>query len=131
LEKYDTEIDKLTSILTALQKQRNSLQEYVNGQRGLLSSIRKVPPEIWIEIFTLYCGEYDLLIDKEANISAPTLTLSSVCSRWRDLAISTPELWSHMSIHLQTTGKGYGVQPLARLFTDRSRPSPLSLKLEA
>ncbi|THU89872.1 hypothetical protein K435DRAFT_677003, partial [Dendrothele bispora CBS 962.96] len=97
IAKYDTEIETLEGVLEELRRKRCEIQRYSDERRSLLSPIRKLPIEILGEIFAASCSGYGLLIttnpEPEGKISAHTLTLSHVCSQWRNFVISTPSLW--------------------------------------
>ncbi|THV08122.1 hypothetical protein K435DRAFT_847021 [Dendrothele bispora CBS 962.96] len=110
-------------------------QEIVDYERrNLLSPIRKLPIEILGEIFAASCSGYGLLIttipEPEGKISAHTLTLSHVCSQWRNFVISTPSLWSRMSVDFVHAGKERA-RSLVELYLTLSRPAPLTCRIEA
>ena len=56
---------------------------------AILSPIRRVPPEIWAEIF-----QYEL---------ADMFVFSAVCQMWRHAALSSPRLWNIVMIDLEDT----------------------------
>ncbi|KAF8907077.1 hypothetical protein CPB84DRAFT_1769439 [Gymnopilus junonius] len=58
---------------------------------------RRLPIELLSEIFLLCVEER---MDERNTIEIPLL-LCSICSRWRDAAISNPLLWSRLSIQLR------------------------------
>ncbi|THU92589.1 hypothetical protein K435DRAFT_612152, partial [Dendrothele bispora CBS 962.96] len=98
LAKYDAHIERLMGIVAELQQKRADLKKYVDEHRSLLSSMRRFPPEILGEIFGFCCSEYGLSVNREISledfqVDPPTLILSQICSRWRDIVISSPSLW--------------------------------------
>ncbi|KIM38691.1 hypothetical protein M413DRAFT_447649 [Hebeloma cylindrosporum] len=56
---------------------------------AILSPIRRVPPEIWAEVF-----QYEL---------ADMFVFSVVCRMWRHAALSSPRLWNIVMIDLEDT----------------------------
>ena len=56
---------------------------------AILSPIRRVPPEIWAEIF-----QHEL---------ADMFVFSAVCRMWRHAALSSPRLWNIVMIDLEDT----------------------------
>ncbi|THU81283.1 hypothetical protein K435DRAFT_693911, partial [Dendrothele bispora CBS 962.96] len=98
LVKCDAQIEELMGIIAELQQKRADLKKYVDGHHSLLSSMRKFPSEILGEIFGFCCSEYGLSVKREKSlepfqVNAPALVLSQICSRWRDVMISSPSLW--------------------------------------
>ncbi|THU91349.1 hypothetical protein K435DRAFT_968234 [Dendrothele bispora CBS 962.96] len=58
----------------------------------------RLPPELLVEIFVAACeGSTHSCINRSSDIY-PGFTLSFVCSRWREIVIDTPRLWSKMEI---------------------------------
>ncbi|KAJ7619566.1 hypothetical protein FB45DRAFT_161333 [Roridomyces roridus] len=66
----------------------------------------------------------------ERIANAPLLLLSRVCSRWHDIALKTPLLWSNIEIHGVTEA---ALEKSIRLLADRldrSGSAPLSISLQ-
>ncbi|KAI0264609.1 hypothetical protein BC834DRAFT_924502 [Gloeopeniophorella convolvens] len=74
-----------------LQRDRTALEEKITQTRAYMSPIRRLPSELLRHIFIINFEEYPCC----------AWILSSVCSRWRRLALSMPKLWS--KIRLVTT----------------------------
>ncbi|THU76969.1 hypothetical protein K435DRAFT_703528, partial [Dendrothele bispora CBS 962.96] len=98
LGKFQKEIDMLRSTTVKLERDMHTLELYLQDLRCISSPIRKLPPEILIDIFRHVCcsdidkkGGNDLRSRKVRDV--PTLVLTSVCSAWREIVISTPSLW--------------------------------------
>ncbi|KAL1761788.1 hypothetical protein FB107DRAFT_286036 [Schizophyllum commune] len=66
--------------------------------KALLSPWRRIPPEIWSEIFILSVPEnwYRIPIDRKF------LACAEVCYSWRVVALNTSELWTDIIIGLNT-----------------------------
>ncbi|KAG8795179.1 hypothetical protein FRC12_017372 [Ceratobasidium sp. 428] len=62
----------------------------------------------------------------------PLVTIPSVCTRWRELAISTRSLWSHiyMDEDFISNASNVGFRQWLELWLDRSDGAPLSLRFE-
>ncbi|KAE9402711.1 hypothetical protein BT96DRAFT_816091, partial [Gymnopus androsaceus JB14] len=98
LEDCDTEFRFLQSRVIALQNQRKRLEEYKVSLRFLRSPIRRLPNETILRIFDYACAINELT--SKTLRTMPTLTISSICSRWRALAQSYPDLWSRIRLQL-------------------------------
>ncbi|TDL25754.1 hypothetical protein BD410DRAFT_606722 [Rickenella mellea] len=86
--------------------------------------VGRLPPELWSNIF-LDCLPFH---PSFAALKAPLL-LTHVCRHWRDVALSTPTLWSNISL----TG---GIESITDttlirfdMWLERSRSCPLSIDL--
>ncbi|KAF8205687.1 hypothetical protein K438DRAFT_1964103 [Mycena galopus ATCC 62051] len=78
-----------------------------------------LPPEILAEIF-LFC------LGGRPNTPDPTeapLLLCAVCQQWRNIASTTPQLWSSISVDLE----GDPPFDLVCIWLSRARSTPLSL----
>ena len=73
----DVEIESLEKSLRALRQRRNTL-----------SPISSLPTEVIAAIFYLLCEQPDVYL---------VLPVSHVCSRWREIALDHPLLWSHLN----------------------------------
>ncbi|KAF9259110.1 hypothetical protein L218DRAFT_677151 [Marasmius fiardii PR-910] len=91
------------------------LSERIQQRRSIVSAVRRVPFELWQDIFYLLCEEpngysFKTITSFERNswrtvpistvISVPHI-LSGVCSLWREIVSKSPSLWS--SFHIGTT----------------------------
>ncbi|THV05876.1 hypothetical protein K435DRAFT_594210, partial [Dendrothele bispora CBS 962.96] len=98
LGRFQKEIDMLRSTTAKLERDKHTLGLYLQDLRCISSPIRKLPPEVLIEIFRHVCCSAidkgrgnDLRSRRIRNV--PTLALASVCSAWREIVISTASLW--------------------------------------
>ncbi|KAJ7607857.1 hypothetical protein FB45DRAFT_763676, partial [Roridomyces roridus] len=97
LVSVNEEISQLQERLVQLRKDRIALARRQRRHEAILSSIRRVPPEILGEIFswTLPCTLREALEPEDCDFD-PTRSpwvLTHICSRWRAVAISIPSLW--------------------------------------
>lgn len=72
-------------------KYAQSLQEYIQVHLAVLNPIRRIPPEILGEIFMNYLEE-----SFDPFYNHPPLVLAHICHRWRQVALSTAQLWRHL-----------------------------------
>ncbi|KAJ7467779.1 hypothetical protein B0H11DRAFT_1664285, partial [Mycena galericulata] len=98
LASLDDEISSLRAQLELLEKERASLFSYHMQNKGIVSPLRRMPPEVLGEIFswtlpspveTWSCSRFD---------ESPWV-LTHICSRWRAISIALPSLWSQVIIH--------------------------------
>ena len=89
----------------------------------------KFPPEIASHIFSLFMNEYDHEDSTLRRLPSPFI-LGSVCKGWRQLALSTPQLWSTISFTLTKPRKWTRNEAFLQFINDwlqRSRSLPLDL----
>ncbi|KAF8967489.1 hypothetical protein BDZ97DRAFT_1916772 [Flammula alnicola] len=130
LSVLDRELDRLNSAIKQLETQRSDIELEISYQSGLLSPIRQLPDELLGEIM-LYCSR------GRVDVCAPrsdVWQLEKVCKRWKDLAISTQEIWSSLDVFLGSLipyKAGIPVSVVARLVglcVERSKDHSLSIK---
>ncbi|KAF8145768.1 hypothetical protein K438DRAFT_1735266 [Mycena galopus ATCC 62051] len=81
--RYDIEIKRLEA-------ERNALQRYCDECRSVYAPVRRLPPEILAEIFSL--------------CSSPTPILyCDVCFSWYNTVMATPCLWANIEVDLEDT----------------------------
>ncbi|KAK7049394.1 hypothetical protein VNI00_005995 [Paramarasmius palmivorus] len=131
MRSHQIQIDKLRSQIALLENKKTNLSENIARYRSLLSPIHKLPPEVLGNVFSFACEENSFHI--HPVLTPPPLSLSSVCGRWREIALTMPSLWSSMNIRFQrgwTKGGLYRqLYHLVLLFLDRSKSSPLDIVL--
>ncbi|TFK56179.1 hypothetical protein OE88DRAFT_1652810 [Heliocybe sulcata] len=125
-------MDDLRARISELSEELSSNREERSRVASLISPIEDLPDELLADIwdYTRECHRlrpHDMYtIDKcRSMFCAPAiLQMSWVCRRWRDVALSTPMLWSdlllspHMSLQLM------------RLKVERSQSCPLDITVE-
>jgi hypothetical protein len=108
----DMEIARLRALVPELEQTRDSLLKAASRARSLTAPIRKLPPEILVEIFFLtYSSVHFTDSWPNAGYEIPTVLAGNVCSLWQDIAISTPKLWSCITISI---GQGLPRRALQR-----------------
>ncbi|KAF5340883.1 hypothetical protein D9758_012171 [Tetrapyrgos nigripes] len=124
IDQCDAEINKLRGMCVKLQSRKEKLEDYRDRNRAVLSPIRTLPFEILAQIFLM---GFDVGLRVHTDIYAPALTLSHVCSFWRNVAINTTKLWSSLSIDLCYPRSK--MVALVGLYLLWSKSAPLDLKV--
>ncbi|KAK7460977.1 hypothetical protein VKT23_008905 [Stygiomarasmius scandens] len=128
----DVEMENLcdSERISMLEERKTCVCSRMNEYRAFISPVRKIPVEIWIEVFLLCLLDSGAGLEVEyRTISAPTLELSHVCAFWRAVVVSTPELWSNL--HINLAHGGLEMLTAVKLYLDRSKTCPLDLTLVA
>ncbi|KAK7043120.1 hypothetical protein VNI00_008474 [Paramarasmius palmivorus] len=98
---YDQELKRMLEATRRMTKRREYLWGMAKRLRGMItSSIRRLPPEILLHVFHLTWqqgGQWGC----EQSKTRITLTLGQVCSHWRTLVHSTPQLWSDIKVEFR------------------------------
>jgi hypothetical protein len=121
IAELDTEISRVQSILERLQDQRQSLHEFRTSHSALLSPIRRLAPELLSEIFR-HCLPCPYLSPHSHSVP---LLLAQICYLWRQVALSTPALWSSLFLNLDFANRGMAA--LVPIWLSRSGALPISL----
>ncbi|KAG8796313.1 hypothetical protein FRC12_000728 [Ceratobasidium sp. 428] len=98
-----------------------------------LVPISGLPLEIVSQIFTLAAMPLACADRSRKSLQRhPLVTIPSVCTRWRELAISTRSLWSriYMDEDFVSNASNIGLRQWLELWLDRSDGAPLSLRFE-
>lgn len=111
LEQLDTDIAALSSLYEMVQHRKKQGQEFYNRTVVLLAPINRVPAEVLARIFV--SGKH-----LELNF-APRM--SWVSQRWRNIALSAPELWD--TIPLTSTAR-------ALAYLERSGSTLLDIQVD-
>ncbi|KAJ3890362.1 hypothetical protein GG344DRAFT_77931 [Lentinula edodes] len=93
LDRLNSQILQLQLSLQSVTIKRDELQTKLGVYRAALSPLRRCPTEIFQQIFTWTLPPFPVLSFDEGP-----LLLGRVCSRWRSISVSTPELWSAVHV---------------------------------
>ncbi|KAF9069398.1 hypothetical protein BDP27DRAFT_1402626 [Rhodocollybia butyracea] len=152
LEDYESETLLLQSRILYIETQQTRLKKHAVDLRSLNAPIRKVPNEILLRIFDYACDmnllrEFPWSKDFKFLPSSrtvepfrhlPAMSISSVCTRWRSVALSLSAIWSRISLKLSSENSRLpNVQSVLRSFLQtvelhlrRSRQHPLTVELD-
>ena len=95
LSQLNAKITEMKTALMQISKTRDGLQAAANQHQALISPLRRLPPEL-LQVIFVCC----LPLHRNAvmhSSEAPVL-LGRVCSEWRRISLSTPEVWSSLHI---------------------------------
>ncbi|KAJ7457187.1 hypothetical protein B0H11DRAFT_2063165, partial [Mycena galericulata] len=100
LAHLDDEESRLWDRLLQLEDEKALLSNYHAQNRGVVSPLRRMPPEVLAEIFrwTLPSELINNAMDSPFDVTASPWVLTHVSSLWRRVAVSTPFLWSRVAI---------------------------------
>lgn len=120
------EIDAVESIINALKKANPAINEAIVSSTTVLGSLSSaqetLPPEILSAIFIHAAGPMVEL--KPRQLPFP-LALSHVCSRWRQIAILEPQIWSNVQIEVSADSYSVQLDKTHKFFS--MAQSPISL----
>ncbi|KAJ3574982.1 hypothetical protein NP233_g1401 [Leucocoprinus birnbaumii] len=118
-------INQLQAHLTSLVEQHRDSQIKVQQYRAALSSARVLPPELVRRIF-IHCVEEPPITWPPSPGRLP-LSLAQICSGWREVALSTPELWSNINFRANSLRGIEKFKELAELWLSRCRIASASV----
>ncbi|KAL0948569.1 hypothetical protein HGRIS_011128 [Hohenbuehelia grisea] len=129
LEAHLEDLKRLETHLQDLKRKRSTISRYLLAHKAAASPIRRVPPEI-LAIIMLYAVSRERSLDQYFP-GAPQhgmWRLALVSRIWRDVALSTPILWSEIDIDCNETRRWSDVS-MFEVLLERSRPAPLTFWL--
>ncbi|KAJ7645621.1 hypothetical protein DFH06DRAFT_591134 [Mycena polygramma] len=109
---------------------RNRRRKRVNTLRAIVSPLRILPPEILSLIF-LNCPRADTegAIQNPSRLLAPLL-LVQICSRWRHVALDTPNLWTELQLVLSPRNSPKQGRVMLQNWVANASPLPISFIAE-
>ncbi|KAK7049126.1 hypothetical protein R3P38DRAFT_1886112 [Favolaschia claudopus] len=126
IDDLSSKIEAQRLVLNGLIDQRSQVQRQLNS---FLDPMALLPLELQSKIF-LHClcpAEEDGIARTPDPKAAPMLLLS-VCQLWRDIALSTPELWNHL--RMESSPSRANDSLFHGIWLKRSQSFPLALTLE-
>ncbi|KAJ7738321.1 hypothetical protein B0H16DRAFT_95808, partial [Mycena metata] len=118
IEEPSFAIEAQKQVLRDLETSRNDARRDLNA---ICDPIARLPVEISSEIFT-QC----LASPPFPNVGIAPLLFLGICRLWKDIALSTPTLWT--ALH-STTPAASGFPALFETWLSRARSLPLSVSL--
>ncbi|KAJ7018396.1 hypothetical protein C8F04DRAFT_390998 [Mycena alexandri] len=93
----------------------------------LVSPIRRLPPQVLERIFSfsIVDAQFDL------DTSEMPWVLTYICSSWRRVAISTPQLWRKIDISFGHWSPSSNLLHLLNLFLQRSSDCPIDVTVQS
>ncbi|KAF4612191.1 hypothetical protein D9613_004568 [Agrocybe pediades] len=125
--------EKLKELIALLQRAKTDMNHHHS------SSVSKLPPEILSTIFEVYtsdalppCLQDEIEFDvPEHDVLSIPLVLSHVCHRWRQVAFSTPQIWTMFTISLDRCDGSQAEQDIISAWIGRTRNHPLTIHLHS
>ncbi|KAF8748578.1 F-box-like [Rhizoctonia solani] len=116
--------DSLTATESMISQSQTILNAALSQFRPL-ASIQRLPNELLSRVFNLAIPPYC----RWAQFDDPDILLdiTSVCRRWRKLAIQTPSLWSHVDFYLTDYEKDPPPPRIEQMWLERAKGTPLHL----
>ena len=119
---------QLAKKIQKLQERRQKLQTEMNEIHDPF--VLKLPPELASYIFLLSMGRRDTREIPSRGDCLPTpFLLGAVCSGWRQLARSTPALWTRLAFTLPDSKMREALPHLVADWLERSGGLPLTLRV--
>jgi F-box-like len=126
LQAPQSQLDIAKQTAVSLKRHALSLEEEVEALRGLIHPIRRCPDDVMRIIFeSVATPDSDAEEDDYWGWDRGAIQLSHVCQRWRDLALSTPLIWSYVSFHIYD--KNYAMESMADAFVCRIKHIPAKI----
>ncbi|KAJ7646532.1 hypothetical protein FB45DRAFT_711947, partial [Roridomyces roridus] len=119
-------LEENPNVMATCARQHAHLLQSLEVLKRILSPVRRLPNELLVEIFTVMVRDG---FDKK-HFEHPWVP-SRVCRRWSAVALGTPSLWSFIPLDLNVLGFAPGAVALTKLQHERSRNSPLSVRIVA
>ncbi|KAJ7286309.1 hypothetical protein C8J57DRAFT_661697 [Mycena rebaudengoi] len=118
----DAKIAHLSSQIRDLVCLRQLEREKITTLCAVAASIRRLPTELLTDIFLLFVEDY-------ADYRRPVLRLSQVSSYWRQVAHSTPRLWTFLYLRPKTKPTE-DYMSSTKAWMERSSPLPVSVHVD-
>ncbi|KIM23286.1 hypothetical protein M408DRAFT_27977 [Serendipita vermifera MAFF 305830] len=97
IEATQSELHRIRSLISVTEAQRALREAEQRDLLALMHPIRRCPDDILREIFELTICDFAFWSDALKK----SVDLSSVCQKWRSVAIGTPSLWTKISFNLK------------------------------
>ncbi|KAJ7153805.1 hypothetical protein C8R46DRAFT_1006468 [Mycena filopes] len=120
------EIARMQAVLSDLTDQSHRLSESIDAHQAIVSLSRRLPEDVIREIFLacLPSRGNPVMSAREAP-----MLLVQVCSNWRKIAFSTPQLWSALHVVVPNVGRLRELGAAVDTWLTRSGVLPLSITL--
>ncbi|KAF9066388.1 hypothetical protein BDP27DRAFT_1227639 [Rhodocollybia butyracea] len=130
IEDHDFELARLHRQILAVEAENHRLEKQKAKICALLSPIRMLPNELLLRSLEFVCQQDPNEITPSFDTTClPTMAISSVCFRWRELALCSPALWANLAVWVSDTDvQTFFTETVAR-YLERSVDCPLILAL--
>ncbi|KIJ92657.1 hypothetical protein K443DRAFT_76470, partial [Laccaria amethystina LaAM-08-1] len=87
------QIEEHEDILSDLRARQREQRRLLKKCKSLRSLVRSLPDELLSQIFMECIPERGVTVCLETSLREAPMLLCHVCSKWRSVAFSTPQLW--------------------------------------
>ncbi|KAF8871803.1 hypothetical protein CPB85DRAFT_1445327 [Mucidula mucida] len=129
---------QVEQLLERLLQARSQAEADLADARSLVHPMRALPITLMMTIFSYCVPTWDTALSEgEVTSLDPALapwTLSFVCRRWRDIVLSSPQLWTYLELDIDDHGAHITPRQLAykmTLFIEQSKGLPLFFHLSS
>ncbi|KAK0187487.1 hypothetical protein F5146DRAFT_712170 [Armillaria mellea] len=134
LAELDEKISHARKTLDALTLERIAIEADMADAKAISSPVRRLPPDV-LRAICLYDipSPFEIMstLDSHGSLdhTKPPWTLSQVCRSWRSTIVTSPELWSSMSLVLSNSFSSsiFGQMFMLGLRFERSQDAPLTV----
>ncbi|TFK26855.1 hypothetical protein FA15DRAFT_754704 [Coprinopsis marcescibilis] len=124
LQALNHTIEGLHVTLQELMEEATQVSELCGAYRLVSAPIRRVPPEIIVQIITKSLPP-DCVLDHEGRLDF--MRYRCVCSLWRNLLFSTPTFWRGLKIPYSDSQMFVDLETLTRWFHRGGPSAPLTI----
>ncbi|KAG8771276.1 hypothetical protein FRC12_003710, partial [Ceratobasidium sp. 428] len=125
-------IQSQMALSDSIEVQLAASRAVINSTRNMSPAfvpINVLPPELFSRIFTFAIASSSRYIGFDGT--SPLLAISSVCSKWRQIATGIRPFWSYISLIAPplTANSSSSTTEVTQLWLERSRGTPLHLSI--
>ncbi|KAK7029493.1 hypothetical protein VNI00_014526 [Paramarasmius palmivorus] len=133
LEEIQRTIFNWEGTMADLKEQRDAITLKISQYQRILNPIRTVPDHVLRSIFRYYVDANVLIQDSLDPSHDTAWKLGQVCYLWRQVVLSSPSLWSDVTIRLPSALEyGLALERMQKRLTthlSRAKGSPLTISL--
>ncbi|KIL56867.1 hypothetical protein M378DRAFT_1032703, partial [Amanita muscaria Koide BX008] len=97
IAKAEEELQRIETDIAKLLERQEEVTDNLSQFKKTLVIHRILPGETMGYIFSILRAE-EVSIPHKRHMKPPQVTISHVCSKWREIALATPALWSSVEI---------------------------------
>ncbi|KAH8817535.1 hypothetical protein DL96DRAFT_1471496, partial [Flagelloscypha sp. PMI_526] len=94
-------LQDLHRVTHLVQQERSTLEKFVSDYTAQFAGVRRLVPEILVRIFLCLEEDVNAAVSSRKLYFSPVI-MSQVCSVWRVLAHSTPQLWTQITVNMSS-----------------------------
>ncbi|KIM37874.1 hypothetical protein M413DRAFT_13072 [Hebeloma cylindrosporum] len=134
IAEIDSTSKRIRLLLDHLGEERRTIQQFADKHRVMVAPVLEIPPEILSHIFILTLPNRVEWHEIKRSSLKRSMTLARVNRHWRNVAVSTPQLWTTILIDEKSFPKldvAHDAEEICmpKLFLQRSGMCPLSLSV--